>query len=240
MGITPRDPRRGVDLVAAQARAALPGVRLGAARLLPHAAAAQRRQVEDLEAQEPGQPQLLPARRLSCPRRCSTSSALMGWSMPRRAREVHARRSSSRPSRSSAISLGGPVFDLEKLTWLNGRYLRRLSPPEHARPAARAPALATSTCCEVLPLVPRAHRHARGLLRLRALLLRRRGGLRRRRRSARMVPKGPHAGRGRQGARRPCSRSSSTRCSTGRTAALEAALRALRRGAAAGRPRTSS
>jgi glutamyl-tRNA synthetase len=28
------------------------------------------------------------------------------------------------------ISLGGPVFDLEKLTWLNGRYLRRLSTPE--------------------------------------------------------------------------------------------------------------
>lgn len=25
------------------------------------------------------------------------------------------------------ISLGGPVFDLEKLTWLNGRYLRRLT-----------------------------------------------------------------------------------------------------------------
>jgi glutamyl-tRNA synthetase len=28
------------------------------------------------------------------------------------------------------ISLGGPVFDLEKLLWLNGRYLRRLSPDE--------------------------------------------------------------------------------------------------------------
>jgi glutamyl-tRNA synthetase len=28
------------------------------------------------------------------------------------------------------ISLGGPVFDLEKLTWLNGRYLRRLSAEE--------------------------------------------------------------------------------------------------------------
>lgn len=28
------------------------------------------------------------------------------------------------------ISLGGPVFDLEKLTWLNGRYLRRLSTQE--------------------------------------------------------------------------------------------------------------
>ena len=24
------------------------------------------------------------------------------------------------------ISLGGPVFDVEKLTWLNGRYLRQL------------------------------------------------------------------------------------------------------------------
>jgi glutamyl-tRNA synthetase len=28
------------------------------------------------------------------------------------------------------VSLGGPVFDLEKLTWLNGRYLRRLSTGE--------------------------------------------------------------------------------------------------------------
>ena len=28
------------------------------------------------------------------------------------------------------ISLGGPVFDLEKLAWLNGRYLRRLSTEE--------------------------------------------------------------------------------------------------------------
>ncbi len=28
----------------------------------------------------------------------------------------------------SRISLGGPVFDVDKLTWLNGRYLRKLSP----------------------------------------------------------------------------------------------------------------
>jgi glutamyl-tRNA synthetase len=28
------------------------------------------------------------------------------------------------------VSLGGPVFDLEKLTWLNGRYLRRLTTDE--------------------------------------------------------------------------------------------------------------
>jgi glutamyl-tRNA synthetase len=30
------------------------------------------------------------------------------------------------------ISLGGPVFDLDKLTWLNGQHLRRLSPSEFA------------------------------------------------------------------------------------------------------------
>ncbi len=74
MGITPRDPRRGVALVAAEARAALPRLRLEAARLLPPAAAAQRRPLEDLEAQEPGEPQLLPARGLLARRRCSTSS----------------------------------------------------------------------------------------------------------------------------------------------------------------------
>ncbi len=59
-----RHPRRGVDLLPAQARAALPRVRLGGAGVLPPAAAAQRRQVEDLQAQEPGLAQLLPPRRL--------------------------------------------------------------------------------------------------------------------------------------------------------------------------------
>jgi glutamyl-tRNA synthetase len=28
------------------------------------------------------------------------------------------------------ISLGGPVFDPQKLTWLNGKYLRKMAPPE--------------------------------------------------------------------------------------------------------------
>src|SRR5262245_64058161 len=51
-------------VVAAEALPAVRGLRLGAAALLPPAAAAQRRQVEDLEAQEPGEPQPLPARRL--------------------------------------------------------------------------------------------------------------------------------------------------------------------------------
>ena len=55
-----RDSRRGVDLVDAEACAALPGVRLGAAALLAHAAAAQRGQEQDLEAQESGLADLLP------------------------------------------------------------------------------------------------------------------------------------------------------------------------------------
>jgi glutamyl-tRNA synthetase len=30
----------------------------------------------------------------------------------------------------SAITLGGPVFDLEKLTWMNGKYIRKLTVPQ--------------------------------------------------------------------------------------------------------------
>ncbi len=55
--------------------------------------------------------------------------ALMGFSMP------DGRNEFTFPEFASAfelerISLGGPVFDLEKLTWLNGRYLRRLGTEE--------------------------------------------------------------------------------------------------------------
>ena len=53
-GHHPRRARRGVDLLDAQARAALRLARLGAAGVRAHAAAAQHRQVEDLQAQEPG------------------------------------------------------------------------------------------------------------------------------------------------------------------------------------------
>ena len=70
-----RDPRRGVDLLHSQARPALQGLRLGAAALLAHAATAQHRQEQDLQAQEPRLAHLLPRDADSCPRRCSTSSA---------------------------------------------------------------------------------------------------------------------------------------------------------------------
>jgi glutamyl-tRNA synthetase len=55
--------------------------------------------------------------------------ALMSFSMPD-GREEFTREEFVQAFALERISLGGPVFDLEKLTWLNGRYLRRLSTAE--------------------------------------------------------------------------------------------------------------
>src|SRR5262245_31176485 len=52
--------------------------------------------------------------------------ALMSFSMPGE-REEFSLEEFVAAFELERISLGGPVFDLEKLTWLNGRYLRRLS-----------------------------------------------------------------------------------------------------------------
>ena len=76
-----RDPRRGVDLVDAEARAALPGVRLGGRRV--HAtcrscATPTSRRSPSARTRCRSTTTATPA---SCPRRCSTSSALMGWSI---------------------------------------------------------------------------------------------------------------------------------------------------------------
>lgn len=49
------------------------------------------------------------------------------------------------------ISLGGPVFDLEKLTWLNGRYLRRLSTEQWIE-RLRGHLLSDAYLAQVLPL----------------------------------------------------------------------------------------
>ena len=49
------------------------------------------------------------------------------------------------------ISLGGPVFDLEKLTWLNGRYLRRLSTGEMIE-RLRGHSLSDAYLSQVIPL----------------------------------------------------------------------------------------
>jgi glutamyl-tRNA synthetase len=55
--------------------------------------------------------------------------ALMSFSMPE-GREEFSLAEFEREFDLKRISLGGPVFDLEKLTWLNGRYLRRLTNEE--------------------------------------------------------------------------------------------------------------
>ena len=53
--------------------------------------------------------------------------ALMGWSMPDE-REVFTLDEMVASFSFERISLGGPVFDLQKLEWLNGMYIRRLTP----------------------------------------------------------------------------------------------------------------
>jgi len=53
--------------------------------------------------------------------------ALMGFSMPDGRDEFSLEEFVGELS-LERISLGGPVFDLDKLTWLNGKHLRRLSP----------------------------------------------------------------------------------------------------------------
>ncbi len=54
--------------------------------------------------------------------------ALMGWTMPDE-REEFTVTELVEVFELERISLGGPVFDLDKLTWLNGRWVRRLEAP---------------------------------------------------------------------------------------------------------------
>lgn len=51
----------------------------------------------------------------------------MGWSMPDE-RELFTPHEMAGDFELTRIHLGGPVFDLAKLSWLNGQYLRRLEP----------------------------------------------------------------------------------------------------------------
>ncbi|MGD8833073.1 MAG: glutamate--tRNA ligase [Pseudomonadales bacterium] len=52
---------------------------------------------------------------------------MMGWSMPDE-REVFSPQEMADDFELTRIRLGGPVFDMEKLSWLNGQYLRGLDP----------------------------------------------------------------------------------------------------------------
>jgi glutamyl-tRNA synthetase len=77
--------------------------------------------------------------------------ALMGWAMPGE-REEFSLDEFVEAFTLESISLGGPVFDVEKLKWLNGKYLRRLTPVE-LRDRLRAELLSDEHLLEVLPLV---------------------------------------------------------------------------------------
>jgi glutamyl-tRNA synthetase len=77
--------------------------------------------------------------------------ALMGWTMPDE-REEFSLEEFVAAFDPADITLGGPVFDVDKLTWLNGRYLRRLEPSE-LLDRLRSEYLGDDYMLEVLPLV---------------------------------------------------------------------------------------
>jgi glutamyl-tRNA synthetase len=76
--------------------------------------------------------------------------ALMSFSMPD-GRDLFTLDEFVQAFELERISLGGPVFDLEKLTWLNAQYLRRLSTPELIG-RLRGHLLSDKYLGEVLPL----------------------------------------------------------------------------------------
>ncbi len=76
--------------------------------------------------------------------------ALMGWAMPDE-REEFSLAEFVDAFRLQDISLGGPVFDLTKLTWLNGKHIRDLQPTELLG-RLREGLLGDDYLLEVLPL----------------------------------------------------------------------------------------
>ncbi len=77
--------------------------------------------------------------------------ALMGWTMPDE-RDQFTLDEFVREFRLDAISLGGPVFDLDKLTWLNGKYLRDLT-TDALLSRLRGNVLSDDYLSAILPLV---------------------------------------------------------------------------------------
>ncbi|MEJ2581409.1 MAG: glutamate--tRNA ligase [Acidobacteriota bacterium] len=77
--------------------------------------------------------------------------ALMGWTMPDE-REMFSLEEFVSEFRLEDITLGGPVFDLEKLNWLNGKYIRDLSTVELLE-RLRGNVLSDDYLMKILPLV---------------------------------------------------------------------------------------
>ncbi|MDF5947106.1 glutamate--tRNA ligase family protein [Pseudomonas aeruginosa] len=105
--------------------------RLGAAAVVLHAAAAQPGQEQAVQAQEPDLYHLLRTHGLP-PQALLNYLGRMGWSMPDE-REKFTLAEMIEHFDLSRVSLGGPIFDLEKLSWLNGQWIREQSVEEFAR-----------------------------------------------------------------------------------------------------------
>jgi len=75
----------------------------------------------------------------------------MGWTMPDEREEFSLEEFVENFS-LERISLGGPVFDLEKLTWLNGKYLRALE-TQGVLDCLRGELLSDEYLLKVIPLV---------------------------------------------------------------------------------------
>ncbi|MDZ7668834.1 MAG: glutamate--tRNA ligase [Gammaproteobacteria bacterium] len=76
---------------------------------------------------------------------------MMGWSMPDE-RELFSPAEMAADFDLSGIHLGGPVFDLAKLSWLNGQYLRRLD-SEEFMDRMQAWALNRDNLARLVPLI---------------------------------------------------------------------------------------
>ena len=82
--------------------------------------------------------------------------ALMGWSMPSAdgsAEEKFTLEQMSANLELEKISLGGPVFDVAKLRWLNGRYLRQDYTDDALHDALEKWALSRESVARIVPLV---------------------------------------------------------------------------------------
>jgi glutamyl-tRNA synthetase len=77
---------------------------------------------------------------------------MMGWTMPD-GQEKFSLEQMAENFDVTRVSLGGPVFDLEKLSWLNGRYIREDLSVEQLATTLRDWALAGDTLLPILGLI---------------------------------------------------------------------------------------
>jgi glutamyl-tRNA synthetase len=78
--------------------------------------------------------------------------AMMGW-LPPDGREKFTLEEMCAEFAPEQISLGGPVFDVAKLRWLNGRYIREDLDPEALQRALESWALNRERVARIVPLV---------------------------------------------------------------------------------------